>query len=478
MRKIDGMRKLYLSLFFTISIYSLQAQQLALYNTETLYDSFENPSQKAFKADTSRKFAFNFFIPTVSANAVFTGPAQNGFKYLIYKQVFNGRDITLGESKTNTLTAHTNTYLAMFRIFKNVDFNRELGFAWQVRNDGNVKVSNESIAIFDNYKLFAQNQYDNVFNDKGYNQSYHQFSISYREDYDKKLSLGVKLSALSGISYNRLKVERSELKTVPNRDSFYVDLKGEFKSSFLTENVSKNVIYPTFKDPGIALSAGLSYKLPGGWFLMGNLKDLGFIRWSKDSYDYQFDTLIGINNASDGTADERLNSAIGTMLNDAAEEDNFVSVINGKAEGMVSKSVGPYKGNFIVSKNLFYPGGNIGLINNYKLKNFVFTVSEVYNTNDYFSTGAQLMIKSPNVEFFLGSDQIFKTIEAARSLKNDDPTIGNGHSGASAYLGFAVKFGPAMEHPANSNNIPGLEMASSGPHRSFFSGLFGIFRRR
>ncbi len=478
MRKIDGMKKLCMCLFLTFSIISLQAQQLALYNTETLYDSFENPSQKAFKADTSRKFAFNFFIPTVSANAAFTGPAQNGFKYLIYKQVFNGNDISLGESKTNTITAHTNTYLAMFRIFKNVDFNRELGFAWQVRNDGNVKVTNESIAIFDNYRLFAQNQYDNVFNDKGYNQSYHQFSISYREDYDKKLSLGVKLSALSGISYNRLKVERSELRTVANRDSFYVNLNGEFKSSFLTEDINKSVIYPTFRNPGVAISAGLSYKLPGGWFLMGNLKDLGFIRWRKDSYDYKFNALIGISNASDGTADERLNSAIGTVLNDAADEDKFISVINGKAEGMVSKALGHYKGNFIVSKNLFYPGGNIGLINNYKLKNFIFTLSEVYNTNNYFSTGAQFMVKSPNVEFFLGSDQIFKTIEAARSLKNNDPTIGKGHSGASAYLGFAVKFGPAMEHQANSNHIPGLEMASDGPRRSFFSGLFRIFKRR
>ena len=478
MSHLNSMKKIVLSLLLTCLISSVNAQQLALYNSHTLYDAFENPSQKAFKADTSRKYAFNFFIPTISANGAFNGPAQKSFKYLVYGNVFNSVGIPLGEGKTNTLEAHTNSYLAMFRIFKSVKFNREMGFAWQVRSDGNVKISNESLAIFDNYKLFsAKNQFSNIFNDKGYNQSYHQFSFSYREDYDKRFSLGAKLSLLSGIAYAKFKVDRSELSNFTNADSFAVALKGNFKSNFLTSNLNRDILYPKFSDPGLALSAGASYKFREGWFLLGNLKDIGFIRWRKNSHDYSFNKTIGIANASTGTADERLNRAIGKMINEASEETKFTTVINGKVEALLNKNFGPYRPNFILSKNLFYPGGNIGLINNYHVGNYVFTASGAYNTTKYFQIGGQFMIKSPNVEFFIGSDQLFKTLDATKSLINNDPTIGNGYSGASAYFGFAVKFGPAMEHPLNANTIPGMEQVNSG-RGSFFKRILGIFRRK
>jgi hypothetical protein len=73
------------------------AQQFSLYNSRTLYDSFENPSQRAYQVDTSRRFAFNFFIPAISINSSFSGPAQNAFKILLYDGMFNGRDITIGD---------------------------------------------------------------------------------------------------------------------------------------------------------------------------------------------------------------------------------------------------------------------------------------------------------------------------------------------------------------------------------------------
>ena len=54
----------------------------------------------------------------------------------------------------NTLTAQSNNYILMFRIFTGVEYNRELGFSWQMRNDGRAHVSNETFAIFDSYTNF------------------------------------------------------------------------------------------------------------------------------------------------------------------------------------------------------------------------------------------------------------------------------------------------------------------------------------
>jgi hypothetical protein len=187
------------------------AQQFSLYNSRTLYDSFENPSQRAYQVDTSKRFAFNFFIPVISINSSFSGPAQSAFKTLLYDGMFNGSDITIGENKLNNITLNSNNYVAMLRMLKSVKKYQELGLSWQIRNDGRAEVSNEIFAVFDDYRLFNSNSVQNILNLNGYNQSYHQFSFTYRQNYTKHLAIGAKLSLLSGISYTKLKVRQSEI---------------------------------------------------------------------------------------------------------------------------------------------------------------------------------------------------------------------------------------------------------------------------
>ena len=97
-------------ILFSINVKTF-AQQFSLYNSRTLYDSFENPSQRAYQVDTSRRFAFNFFIPAISINSSFSGPAQNAFKILLYDGMFNGRDITIGDNKLNNITLNSNNYV-------------------------------------------------------------------------------------------------------------------------------------------------------------------------------------------------------------------------------------------------------------------------------------------------------------------------------------------------------------------------------
>ena len=452
------------------------AQQFSLYNSGTLYDGFENPSQKTFQVDTSRRYAFNFFIPTITFNGTFSGPAEPTFKSLIYDEIFNGSELTIGENKRNTLTVHTNTYIAMFRILKAVKNNQEIGLSWQVRNDGRVEVTNETFAIFDNYKLFSKNSYQGLFNDQGYNQSYHQFSLTYRQDYKKRLSLGAKVSLLSGISYTAMKVHQSELNIDGVEDNIDVSLQGTLRSSFKFDEFEKKMAYPYFKNPGLSFSAGAGYKLRGGWFLLGNLKDIGFIKWNKNSFEYNFDTgQIFIDNASNSSSDNRLADSLDTKISASSVTRSYISAINGKAEVLLNKDFGNYQPNLILSKSLFYKVGDIALINNYRFENYVFTVSADYNTNKFFQLGGQIMIKSPNAEFFLGSDQLFKTFEALKGFNNSTSSYGKGYTGASFYLGFGLKFGPVLEHQANARNISGF---TGNSVRGLFKRLLGKTRKQ
>ena len=429
------------------------SQQYSLYNSRTLYDSFENPSQRAYQVDTSRRFAFNFLIPTISLNSTFSGPAESAFKSLIYDGVFNGRDISLGENQKNTLSFGSNNYIAMLRVLKAVKKYKEMGISWQIRNDGRASVTNEVFAIFDDYRVFNASNLSNLFNVKGYNQNYHQFSFVYRQNYTRRFSAGAKFSLLSGISYSSIKVDKSEINMDEANDQFDVSVKGQLRSSFKFDNFQRGMINPNFKNPGLSITAGASYRLRDGWTVLGNMKDIGFIKWSKDAYEYDFDTgKIIIDNASNSS------------------NRSYVSMINGKAELMLSKEFGNYKPNLILSKTIYYDGGDLVLVNNYHIKNHVLTASAAYNTTGILQIGGQYMIKTPNVEFYIGSDQLIKSFEMLGNYVRDNSPYTSGYTGVSFYMGFGLKFGSVLEHQHNATKISGFR---KNPIGKFIKGLVG-----
>ncbi len=447
------------------------AQQFSLYNSRTLYDSFENPSQRAYQVDTSRRFAFNFFIPTISINSSFSGPAQNAFKTLLYDGMFNGRDITIGDNKLNNITLNSNNYVAMLRMLKSVKQYKEIGLAWQIRNDGRVKVSNEIFAVFDDYRIFNSSSLQDIFNLNGYNQSYHQFSFTYRQNYTKRLAIGAKLSLLSGISYTSLRVRQSEINLDESADVIDVSLQGTLRSNFKFDNFQREMVNPNFKNPGLSISVGTSYKLRDGWFVLGNLKDIGLIKWSKDSYEYNFNTgKIFIDNASNQSADNRLADSLDKNISATSINKSYVSALNGKAEILINKDFGNYRPNLILSKSIYYKSGDIALVNNYHYKNYVLTGMADYNTNGFLQLGGQLMIKTPNVELYMGSDHLIKSLQMLKTFTKNETIYPSGYTGVSFYMGFALKFGRVLEHPLNATQIPGF---IKDPKKGFIKRLVG-----
>ncbi|RYE31270.1 MAG: hypothetical protein EOP42_10825 [Sphingobacteriaceae bacterium] len=120
----------------------------------------------------------------------------------------------------------------------------------------------------------------------------------------------------------------------------------------------------------------------------------------------------------------------------------------------------------LVSKNLFYNGFDAAFINHFNYKSLWFTALASYNNLYIWNAGAQLMIKSPNAEFFIGTEQVTRSV----SFFDQNSTIYR--SGINAFIGFSAKFGRVIEHPAAASYIP------MGNERGFFSRLWlGIFKR-
>ena len=70
--------------------------------------------------------------------------------------------------------------------------------------------------------------------------------------------------------------------------------------------------------------------------------------------------------------------------------------------------------------------------------------------------GVQFMIKSPNAEFFIGSDRLTNSMTFLSAAGKNQTAINSipGYTGGDITLGFSMKFGDITEHPMNSSVIP------------------------
>ena len=457
----------------------LKGQQYGLFNTRTLFDGFENPAQKTFVLDSSRKFASNFFLPYLGLNAANKGN-NDLIRMAINEGKYNAGNLPLRTGDINKVYENINIYLLTFRIFQSYKWQKELGFSWQLRSDGHIDYTNETLAILDSYKRFDYDPYDDVFNNNGYAQSYHQFSMTYRENYNKRLAFGVKLSLLSGITYNKIKVSDSYLHQDFANDMIAVRVKGSYRASFeeIDELSTRNLV-PTFRHPGMAISFGTSYNAKSGVFIMANIKDLGFIKWRKTAYTNSINKEVFIRNLSQKSSEQVANE-IADIATDNSDSTSFYSATNARIDFMLSKAFTlstpdfTYTPSLIVSKNLFYIGGDAAFVNKFKYKDLAISAIPDYNFNNLFALGIQGLYQTPNFEVFLGSDNLLKTVTQAKGAIKQDATIGSGYNGASFYMGLGIKFGNTVEHPQNSSTMPGI----GDEQKSFFKRLFSIFSKK
>jgi hypothetical protein len=445
---------------FTSKIF---AQQFSQYNTGTLYDSFENPSQRAFIPDSSKKFAFNFLVPNFSGNFNFSGDAQATVKSRIFLDSYDNSALKINQGRFNHLGADANVYFIMLKMFASVDGEEELGFSWQSRAEGKGLVPDDAVAALNGTQSFNDAQlYTNIFNGNYYHQTYNQFSFTYRERLSPQFVLGVKISALSGVQFEKLNITGSNVIYDKLLDTAGVHLRGTYYSSYIPGPFARPDYLPGFRNPGASISIGTSYRTEDGVTFQGNIKDLGFIHWSGLSRIYTFDNSANIGGLSTPKREDSIYNKIVGIIRNNATIGAFTTNIDGRAEISATKSFWldddrsfKYSPTAIASKELFYTGFAGALVNPFQYDKYVVTVTTAYDDLKEFSLGLQFMIKTSNFEFYIGSDKLTQSTSLALEYLNKNPSpINSSYTGANIFLGFAVKFGPLVEHPMNASSIP------------------------
>ena len=459
------MKYLFLCFVFLFAAFIAHGQQIAQYNTGTLFDSFENPAQRAFIPDSSRQFAFNFFVPNAEANSAFKGNGRQSLLSLINHGTYNSNNLSNGFGRQNTFNLNTNTYWFMLKVYTRLDGDQEWGISAQTKADGRANFTDETLLLLDSYKNFDNSRNNtNLFNGQLIGEAFHQFSLAYRKKVSPEIAFGVKLSALLGIYYNQFNIDHSAFTVDKNSTVANLFLQGNYTTTNLNRFAKSDLV--GFKNPGVAVTFGMQAQLENGILVQGNIKDLGFIRWHNTSVinfngTETIDRIATTRNNSD-----RILTEVDSLVAQNASLHAVYKAVNSRADISVSKKYNLGWPEFfvtptlLVSKNIFYNGINAAFINHFNYKILWFTALASYNNYGIWNIGTQLMIKSPNAEFFIGTEQL------SRSTRFFDENNTAYRSGINAFIGFSAKFGRLIEHPASASYVP------MGNERGFFNRLW------
>lgn len=461
------MKKILLLFILTLFHLTVFAQRFQQYNSGTLYGSFENPSQAAFIPDSSRQFASNFFIPNFYANSYLKGNIQTTLKSRTFLGYYNNDNLQIGQGHMNPAHADVNVYVFMFKAFASSNGKQEIGVSYQVRADGRANVTDETVALFNGSPSFTSPNYVNVFNSKGSYEAYHQFSATYREQVTKDFSIGVKLSALLGIAYNKINITNSSISfnrdlgnTSNYYDNAYWALAGTYRSTYEPGEFNVHKKVESFQNPGAAISIGMTYIAPGGIILQGNLRDLGFIRWRAKGGAYidNFDNSANPAYITGLRTPQRETNVINSLSDVVSTQPTYTSFnapITGYIDLSAAKKFGfgddfTYTPTLIVSKQTFSENLGGAWVNNVQYKSVGASLSGIYNYKT-FDLGLQLTYKTPNAEFFIGSEQLTKSFSLLSASNSNLSAINqsSSYTGAGIYLGFSLKVGRLIQRWRN-----------------------------
>lgn len=469
------MRIFLLAICLILTAPKVFCQQFSHYNTGTLYESFENPAVQSFTPDSSRTYAFNLFIPNIYGSVHVTGNGQSSLKNRLFDGRYQNSNLVIGQGATNRVRENANIYFIMYKAFVDIQNNAEIGFSVQSREEGRGLVTDETFAIFNGAGAFANDNYTGIFNNNVQYQSYHQISFSFREKVDKRFAYGIKLSGLLGIQYQKLNITQSEIQFDRPNDRAYVNMAGTYLIDYTPGKFTLHDNLPTLRNPGASITLGTTYRTRDNFILQGNIKDLGFIHWNSKSTTYNFNGTETIFDQSTNRREDNTYGAGYRIIHGNGTVGSFVSATNARAELSANRSywIGynkdfRYSPTIIASKELFYNGLTIAMVNPISYRNVTLSATTSYDQYKIFSAGGQFLIKSPNAEFFIGSEKLIQSGRLLLAARGNDNEINRNskYTGADFFLGFSLKFGRTIEHPMNASIIP------LGERHTFFERLW------
>lgn len=254
---------------------------------------------------------------------------------------------------------------------------------------------------------------------------YVEYALGYNRAINDKLHVGGRLKLLSG--YANFTTKKSKLGITTNEENFALTTDGQFKfassgfRSFFDSTYTEGFSYKTpynFKNFGIALDLGATYKIMDKLEVSASLLDFGFIRWKEQTASYQTDNLdftfegvdvkAYLNDSSDYL--DKLKDTLLSKVNNDITYDRYSSMLSTRfylgARYNVTDwfSVGATSYNQIVGKRL---RTSLILSGTIQLKNWLgFTLNYSTYARSIGNLGFGLSLRGGPIQFYVMTDNL------------------------------------------------------------------------
>lgn len=132
---------------------------------------------------------------------------------------------------------------------------------------------------------------------------------------------------------------------------------------------------------------------------------------------------------------------INAVRADYAELESYRTPLPTRIEAGASVYVHPnYTANFLSAYLTKYKRADVNLINDFKYKDFHLILNAGYNSYENLLLGLNFLIRSPTVDFFIGSDNLLPSLRLNKHRNNDDYHYSS-RTAANFNFGFALRLG-------------------------------------
>lgn len=260
--------------------------------------------------------------------------------------------------------------------------------------------------------------------------SYMEYGLGLTKEIGEKLSVGGRIKALSGVTNIHTRKSQLGIYTDPNTFDITIDGAAEFNSSnvngLFTDSTRSEAMkgLPSngfnFKNRGIALDLGGSYKLNDALTLTASILDVGKITWRNDvktyiQNDFNF-TFRGVDfnqflADTTQTPTQALADTLKEIFQQETNTDKYSTGLGSKyyvgAFYKITEKINVSALVFsqVISRK-YIPGVTVGL--NASVRNFLTAnINYSYANNSWTNLGLGLSIKGGPIQTFIVTDNIF-----------------------------------------------------------------------
>jgi hypothetical protein len=419
------MKFFYPVLVFVLVALSAEAQKKSLYGTPTLYNSIENPADPFFLGE--REFlGLNLPIPSLRIDASIRGHGRNVILDAVFgDQLIDLSVLRVGGNRVNRINTQVELNSFMMKLRLNKKTKGEISISSTTKFQANIEIRDEFIDVFlgGNFPYIGS-QIDGFFDLQTEVFSYHEVKAGYRMEVNDKLSIGASLGFLKGIQYQQVDVSDSYIYFAPRDSGYFIEsyAKGTARSAGVdTEelgDIGQQLFNSAtdFKDllGSNSFNLGVNYQLNDALLLSFNLTDVGAVNWRQDGRIYRLDKKIkyeGVDITQEAEVRDSIFQSFGAFAIDSFDKV-FKTPLNQRF-----KAGGAYTFNsrfvsrLFLIQNLYRKGTEIHSTNDFRFaRNLHLIVNAGASTRTFYQLGATLLLRSPVLDIYLGSEQIANTL--------------------------------------------------------------------